>query len=86
MMICHSNFVLMTIVGSGYGLPKGQDNDAAGTVGIPSLQAMQKKSGVPARSTTSGSSREQSDDDDEAEGEMEALENMDPADAKRARR
>ncbi|KAG5539343.1 hypothetical protein RHGRI_019788 [Rhododendron griersonianum] len=72
--------------GSGYGLPKGQDNDAAGTVGIPSLQAMQKKSGVPARSTTSGSSREQSDDDDEAEGEMEALENMDPADAKRARR
>ncbi|KAI8546091.1 hypothetical protein RHMOL_Rhmol07G0089400 [Rhododendron molle] len=47
---------------------------------------MQKKSGVPARSTTSGSSREQSDDDDEAEGEMEALENMDPADAKRARR
>ncbi|KAF7138906.1 hypothetical protein RHSIM_Rhsim07G0075400 [Rhododendron simsii] len=71
--------------GSGYGLPKGQDNDAAGTVGIPSLQAMQKKSGVPARSTTSGSSREQSDDDDEAEGETEALENMDPADAKRAR-
>ncbi|XP_058223887.1 light-inducible protein CPRF2 [Rhododendron vialii] len=72
--------------GSGYGLPKGQDNDAAGTVGIPSLQAMQKKSGVPARSTTSGSSREQSDDDDEAEGETEAMENMDPADAKRARR
>lgn len=33
-----------------------------------------------------GSSREQSDDDDEAEGETEAMGNMDPADAKRARR
>lgn len=72
--------------GSGYVLPKGQENDATGTGGIPSLQAMQKKSGVPARSTTSGSSREQSDDDDEAEGETEAMGNMDPADAKRARR
>lgn len=67
-------------------LPKGQENDATGTGGIPPLQAMQKKSGVPARSTTSGSSREQSDDDDEVEGETEAMGNMDPADAKRARR
>lgn len=37
------------------------------------------------RSTTSGSSGEQSDDD-EAEGENEATQNMDPTDAKRMRR
>lgn len=46
---------------------------------------MQKKSGVPARPTTSGSSREQSDDE-EVEGENEITENMDPTDAKRVRR
>jgi len=46
---------------------------------------MQKRSGVPVRSTTSGSSREQSDDE-EVEGENELTENMDPADAKRVRR
>ncbi|KAI4301919.1 hypothetical protein L6164_035155 [Bauhinia variegata] len=59
-----------------------QDKDAEGQVGIPSLTTMQKK---PARPTTSGSSRELSDDD-EAEGETEMTENMDPADAKRVRR
>ncbi|KAG1347690.1 light-inducible protein CPRF2 [Cocos nucifera] len=41
--------------------------------------------GVQGRPTTSGSSREQSDDE-ELEGEVETTENMDPADAKRARR
>ena len=78
-------FVFMTFIGSGYDLLKGQDKDAAGPLDIPSLPAMQKKSGVQVKSTTSGSSREQSDDD-EAEGEAETMQNMDPADAKRVRR
>lgn len=46
---------------------------------------MPKKIGSLVKSTTSGSSGEQSDDDD-AEGDSEALLNMDPADAKRMRR
>ncbi|KAA8544920.1 hypothetical protein F0562_019685 [Nyssa sinensis] len=71
--------------GSGYDLPKEQDKDVGGLLGIPSLPAMQKKSGVQVRSTTSGSSREQSDDD-ELEGETETTQNMDPVDAKRVRR
>ncbi|KAF5946095.1 hypothetical protein HYC85_016323 [Camellia sinensis] len=70
--------------GSGYGLPKGQDKDVIGPLGIPSLPAMEKKSVVQVKSTTSGSSREQSDDD-EAEGETETN-NTDPTDAKRVRR
>ena len=37
------------------------------------------------RPTTSGSSREQSDDD-EVDGETETTENMEPANAKRVRR
>ncbi|KAI7992831.1 Kinesin-like protein KIN-14M [Camellia lanceoleosa] len=44
---------------------------------------MEKKSVVQVKSTTSGSSREQSDDD-EAEGETETN-NMEPTDAKRVR-
>ncbi|GFY81187.1 basic leucine zipper 25 [Actinidia rufa] len=75
----------MTIVGSESYLQKEQDKDAGGPLAIPSWQAMQKKSGAQARSTTSGSSREQSDDD-EAEGETEMMQNTDPSDAKRARR
>ncbi|KAL6989486.1 Light-inducible protein cprf2 [Sarracenia purpurea var. burkii] len=71
--------------GSDYGTPKGQDKDAGGPLLIPSSESTQKKPGVQARSTTSGSSREQSDDD-EAEGETETNQNMDPSDAKRARR
>ena len=78
-------FVLITFIGSGYGLPKGQDKDAIGSLGIPSLPSMQKKSEVQVRSTTSGSSGEQSDDD-EAEGETETTQSRDPADAKRVRR
>ncbi|XAR63597.1 hypothetical protein NMG60_11023596 [Bertholletia excelsa] len=66
-------------------LPNGQEKDAGGPLGIPSLPAVQMKSGVQVRSTTSGSSREQSDDD-EVEGETETTQNTDPADAKRVRR
>ncbi|XP_042518186.1 light-inducible protein CPRF2 [Macadamia integrifolia] len=71
--------------GPGYGFSVGQDKVVGGPVGIPALPAMQKKSGVQARPTTSGSSREQSDDDD-LEGETENTGNMDRADAKRVRR
>ncbi|PSS19071.1 Light-inducible protein [Actinidia chinensis var. chinensis] len=71
--------------GSGYGLPKGQDKNVIGPLGIPSIPSMQKTSEVQGRSTTSGSSGEQSDDD-EAEGETETTQNRDPADAKRVRR
>ncbi|XP_043712499.1 light-inducible protein CPRF2-like [Telopea speciosissima] len=71
--------------GPGYVLSMGQDKVVRGPVGIPALPAMPKKSGVQAKPTTSGSSREQSDDD-ELEGETEITENMDPADAKRVRR
>ncbi|XP_073108081.1 light-inducible protein CPRF2 isoform X2 [Elaeis guineensis] len=56
----------------------------SGPSGGPVPTVMQNL-GVQARPTTSGSSREQSDDE-ELEGEVETTENMDPADAKRARR
>ncbi|KAF7805204.1 Light-inducible protein CPRF2 [Senna tora] len=70
---------------SGNDPSKLPDKDAKTPVGIPSLPAMQKKPAVASKPTTSGSSREQSDDDD-IEGETEMTENMDPADAKRVRR
>lgn len=76
---------LITYVGSGYDLSRSQDKDSNVSLGTHSLPSMQKRSGVPVRSTTSGSSREQSDDE-EVEGENELTENMDPADAKRVRR
>ncbi|GMI85762.1 BASIC LEUCINE ZIPPER O2 HOMOLOG 4, ARABIDOPSIS THALIANA BASIC LEUCINE ZIPPER 25 [Hibiscus trionum] len=53
--------------------------------GISAVSIMQKKSGTQVRQTTSGSSRDDSDDG-ELEGDTETTENMDPADAKRARR
>ncbi|KAM4119498.1 hypothetical protein ACJW30_03G064200 [Castanea mollissima] len=71
--------------GSGYDLSRSQDKDSNVSLGTHSLPSTQKRSGVPVRSTTSGSSREQSDDE-EVEGENELTENMDPADAKRVRR
>ncbi|KAK4379086.1 hypothetical protein RND71_000948 [Anisodus tanguticus] len=71
--------------GSGQEVTKVQDKDSGGPVGISSLPPVQKKPGVPVKSTTSGSSREQSDDD-EAEGEAETTQGTDPADAKRVRR
>lgn len=46
---------------------------------------MKKNSGVVVRPSTSGSSREQTDDE-ENDGETEMTENMDPTDAKRVRR
>lgn len=46
---------------------------------------MQKKSGAQLKPTTSGSSRELSDED-EIDGETETTENMAPADVKRVRR
>ncbi|GMI76108.1 Arabidopsis thaliana basic leucine zipper 10 [Hibiscus trionum] len=53
--------------------------------GISAVSTTRKKSGTQVRQTTSGSSREDSDDG-ELEGDTETTENMDPADAKRARR
>lgn len=61
------------------------DKEVKAPIGIPSLPSMQKKPAVASKPTTSGSSREQSDDDD-IEGETEITENMDPADVKRVRR
>lgn len=72
---------------SGNDSSKLQNKEAKVPVGVPSLPAMQKKPAIAIRQTTSGSSRDQSDDE-EAEGEMDMsiTENMDPADAKRVRR
>lgn len=65
---------------------KGSENkDAGGPIGVPSLPALPKKVIAQTKQTTSGSSREQSDDD-EAEGENETTENMDPSDVKKVRR
>ncbi|WMV41583.1 hypothetical protein MTR67_034968 [Solanum verrucosum] len=72
-------------IGSGQELAKVQDKDAGESIGIPPLPAVQKKPGIQVRSTTSGSSGEQSDDD-EAEGEAETTQSTDPTDVKRVRR
>ncbi|XP_047306891.1 light-inducible protein CPRF2-like [Impatiens glandulifera] len=70
-------------IGAGCGTSKALDKDASGTLGIPSLPTMQKRSVTPVKSLTSGS--EQSDDD-EADEDAETAENRDPSDAKRVRR
>ncbi|XP_073223327.1 light-inducible protein CPRF2-like isoform X2 [Cicer arietinum] len=63
-----------------------QDKDAKlQQPGIPSIPPVQKKTIVAIRPSTSGSSRELSDDD-EAEGETDMNDNTDPADVKRVRR
>ncbi|KAK7285129.1 hypothetical protein RJT34_19889 [Clitoria ternatea] len=67
-----------TLKGSG---PK----DVKVPIGVPSSPSMQKKPAFEMRPTLSGSSKEQSDDE-EAEGEINMTENMNPADAKRVRR
>ncbi|XP_027365545.1 light-inducible protein CPRF2-like isoform X2 [Abrus precatorius] len=72
-------------VPSGNDPSKLQDKDTKVPVGIPSLPTLQKKPAVAIRPSTSGSSREQSDDED-AEGETSMNDNLDPADAKRVRR
>ncbi|KAI3937356.1 hypothetical protein MKW98_001927 [Papaver atlanticum] len=75
-----------TSKGFGYKFSSVQNKAVGGgPVGIPALPAVQKISGMPVRPTTSGSSREQSDDDD-LEGETEMTDNMDPTDVKRVRR
>jgi hypothetical protein len=62
-----------------------QDKDAKAPPAIPSIPPVQKKTVVATRPSTSGSSREQSDDD-EAEGETYMNDNTDPTDVKRVRR
>ncbi|XP_019187423.1 PREDICTED: light-inducible protein CPRF2 [Ipomoea nil] len=64
-------------------LPKVQEEEAGGPIGIPSLPSMQKKLVAQVKSTTSGS--EQSEDE-EAEGEAETTDKTNPADVKRVRR
>lgn len=61
------------------------DKNGTALSGFPSVVNGQKKIGAQVRPSTSGSSREMSEDD-EVEGENETMENMDPADAKRVRR
>ncbi|XWS31500.1 hypothetical protein CRYUN_Cryun23aG0081500 [Craigia yunnanensis] len=64
---------------------QGQGEPDAAPCGVSAVSTAQKKPGMQVRQTTSGSSREDSDDD-ELEGDTETIDNMDPADAKRARR
>ncbi|KAL7126326.1 hypothetical protein ABFS83_14G178700 [Erythranthe nasuta] len=72
---------------NGVSLLKTQEKDSGGAVGgvPPPVPAISRKSAVQVRSTTSGSSRDQSDDD-EADGETDTNQNKDPTDAKRTRR
>ncbi|KAK2648480.1 hypothetical protein Ddye_015969 [Dipteronia dyeriana] len=56
-----------------------------GPLGTAVLPAMQRKSGVQVRQTTSGSSRDDSDDD-ELDGDTETTDCLDPLDDRRARR
>ncbi|XP_015891498.2 light-inducible protein CPRF2 isoform X2 [Ziziphus jujuba] len=72
-------------VGSGAHDKVVESEADGGPLGIPALPSIQKKIGGQSKQTTSGSSREESDDDD-LEGDLEITDNMDPADAKRARR
>ncbi|XP_022771193.1 light-inducible protein CPRF2-like [Durio zibethinus] len=64
---------------------QGQGEPDAAPCGNLAVSTKQKKSGIQVRQTASGSSREDSDDD-ELEGATEITDNMDPADARRARR
>ncbi|CAK7340967.1 unnamed protein product [Dovyalis caffra] len=71
--------------GAGYDLLRSQDKDGNEPLGTLSLPSMLRKCAGTVKTTTSGSSRELSDDD-ENEAETELTENMHPADAKRVRR
>lgn len=64
---------------------RSREKESNGSLGSPSLPAIQMKPGVPVRSATSGSSRDLSDDE-EVEGENELTQSTDPSDAKRVRR
>ncbi|KAG5244994.1 light-inducible protein [Salix suchowensis] len=70
---------------AGHDLSRSRDKDASEPLETPSLPSMQKKLAVAGKLTTSGTSRELSEDD-ENEAETEITENMHPGDAKRARR
>lgn len=85
LIVISFTLILITYLGSGLDVSRAQDKGAGGPVGLPSLPTMQKIPGIQVRPTTSGSSRDLSDDD-EVEGETETNDNMDPADAKRVRR
>lgn len=76
---------IITYVGAGCDSSRSREKNSNGALGSTSLPTIQKKSGVPVRSTTSGSSRELSDDE-EVEGENELIQSTDPADVKRVRR
>ncbi|PON95010.1 Basic-leucine zipper transcription factor [Trema orientale] len=71
--------------GIGHGVSMARTDADEGPLGIPALPPIQKKMVTQSRQTTSGSSKEDSDDDD-LDGDMENTDNMDPSDAKRARR
>ncbi|XP_037491892.1 light-inducible protein CPRF2 isoform X2 [Jatropha curcas] len=73
------------VSGNGHGIPKAQVEADGGSLRLPALTSVQRKQEVPMRQTTSGSSREDSDDD-ELDGDTETNEHLDPADEKRARR
>ncbi|KAE8720780.1 Histone acetyltransferase [Hibiscus syriacus] len=64
--------------------PQGQGEPDARPCGMLFVSTTQKKTGVQRRQTTSVSSGEDSDDDELRD--TETTDNMDPADAKRARR
>ncbi|CAN6553921.1 unnamed protein product [Malus baccata var. baccata] len=70
---------------SGNGLPMTQNEADASPLGVSASPAAQRRTPVLSKQTTSGSSKEDSDDDD-LEGDIEINENMDPSDVKRARR
>ncbi|XP_034690669.1 light-inducible protein CPRF2-like isoform X2 [Vitis riparia] len=72
-------------VDPGHVFPITQDKVEGGSLGVPASATSQNKPGAQVITTTSGSSRELSDDD-ELEGETDTTDNMDPADEKRARR
>lgn len=79
------HFLLLATVDPGHVFPITQDKVEGGSLGVPASATSQNKSGAQVITTTSGSSRELSDDD-ELEGETDTTGNMDPADDKRARR
>ncbi|XP_027349622.1 light-inducible protein CPRF2 isoform X2 [Abrus precatorius] len=70
---------------SGNDPSKVQNKDVKLPLGVPSSPTMQKNPAVVMMPTLSGSSKEQSDDE-EAEGEINMTDNMNPADVKRVRR
>ena len=76
-------FFFKTILGS---VVVAQTSPGASSVrSVPSTSVKRKPDVVPARQTTSISSRDDSDDDD-LDGDMETADNGNPTDVKRARR